>query len=380
MLKMMPMSIPPFPNFNNFNLNMNNPINFNNGVNIPNMSNLPLNISNKGPLNPLNPQLGLGSHMQNNHNVPISAMHGHNMNQSAQQSHLPMMPTHFSNPNANHNFVRKPLPAKYKTRPCNNFHGPNGCTRGDHCHFIHDLNYPGKEIPNFNFNNYTNTSEKKVMITNVNIVNNYSTPEPGETGETYNPQSQTQPQTQLNKEENENSVQDDENSSTTSEVNTKFPIKNQMMGRFNNFNNTPTTPTNQQQSVQFPNIMNPMMMLNKNFGQIPQGGSGNPIPTSYNMQSNPQNLQRPPFPMMNIRPPFNMPNMNMNNMSNLNPHFMNNNPYMMNFIRPGMNINMGNMNMQSNMNMMSSQSGQGATNANLNTQSMNGTGSTGAGQ
>jgi hypothetical protein len=203
MLNRMPMSFPAFPNFNNFNLNMNNPINF--------------NLSNKVPMNPLNPvnpinfQMGLLSLMQNTQNTsPIFGMLNQNisqlsqLSQLSQQSRLPMMPSRFSNPN----FVRKPLPAKYKTKPCNNFHGPNGCTTGDYCHFIHDLNYSGKEIPNFNFNNYTNISEKKVLITNVNIMNKFPvTPEAGETGETYIPESQ------ISKDEDESRLEDDGNSS-----------------------------------------------------------------------------------------------------------------------------------------------------------------------
>lgn len=32
---------------------------------------------------------------------------------------------------------------KYKTRPCRNYHGPAGCTRGEKCHFIHDPEYEG---------------------------------------------------------------------------------------------------------------------------------------------------------------------------------------------------------------------------------------------
>ena len=35
-------------------------------------------------------------------------------------------------------------PGNYRTVPCRNFHGPNGCTRGDFCHFIHAAVYDGK--------------------------------------------------------------------------------------------------------------------------------------------------------------------------------------------------------------------------------------------
>ena len=43
---------------------------------------------------------------------------------------------------------------KYRTKPCRNYHGSIGCTRGDNCFFIHDPNYKGCEIPNFNPRNY----------------------------------------------------------------------------------------------------------------------------------------------------------------------------------------------------------------------------------
>ena len=43
---------------------------------------------------------------------------------------------------------------KYKTKPCRNYHSTTGCTRGDNCFFIHDPNYKGTEIPNFNPRNY----------------------------------------------------------------------------------------------------------------------------------------------------------------------------------------------------------------------------------
>ena len=43
---------------------------------------------------------------------------------------------------------------KYKTKPCRNYHGATGCTRGENCFFIHDVNYKGREIPNFDIRNY----------------------------------------------------------------------------------------------------------------------------------------------------------------------------------------------------------------------------------
>ena len=55
--------------------------------------------------------------------------------------------------------------SKFRTKPCRNYHGPNGCMRGDNCHFIHDPLYPGQDIPNFNLANYRkeDEEEKKVM-------------------------------------------------------------------------------------------------------------------------------------------------------------------------------------------------------------------------
>lgn len=44
--------------------------------------------------------------------------------------------------------------SKYKTRPCKHYHSSAGCPRGDNCHFIHDPMYAGREIVNFNINNY----------------------------------------------------------------------------------------------------------------------------------------------------------------------------------------------------------------------------------
>ena len=39
------------------------------------------------------------------------------------------------------------LPKNYRTVPCKNYHGPNGCSRRDYCHFIHVPEYQGQEIP-----------------------------------------------------------------------------------------------------------------------------------------------------------------------------------------------------------------------------------------
>ena len=44
--------------------------------------------------------------------------------------------------------------AKYKTKPCRNYHSSTGCTRGVNCFFIHDPNFKGREIQNFDPRNY----------------------------------------------------------------------------------------------------------------------------------------------------------------------------------------------------------------------------------
>lgn len=43
---------------------------------------------------------------------------------------------------------------KYKTKPCRNYHSSIGCTRGENCFFIHDPNYKGVDIDNFDPKNY----------------------------------------------------------------------------------------------------------------------------------------------------------------------------------------------------------------------------------
>lgn len=40
-------------------------------------------------------------------------------------------------------------PQNYKTMPCKKFHSGEGCDRGEACHFIHDFNFQGRPIPNF---------------------------------------------------------------------------------------------------------------------------------------------------------------------------------------------------------------------------------------
>lgn len=125
---------------------MNNPINLN-SLNIPS---LPINPNNISGINPN------GVNPSNFNNIPMTPFN--------------MMPYPL--------FNKRPQNLKYKTRPCNNFHGPNGCTRGDNCHFIHDSTYAGREIPNFNCLNYNHSDkraeeleEKEKIIPEKNMMN-----------------------------------------------------------------------------------------------------------------------------------------------------------------------------------------------------------------
>ena len=75
--------------------------------------------------------------MQNNNNLNNNSHHKSNFDQrmimeSAQRMNL----------------------SKYKTKPCRNYHSSTGCTRGDNCFFIHDPNFQGTEIQNFDPRNY----------------------------------------------------------------------------------------------------------------------------------------------------------------------------------------------------------------------------------
>jgi len=50
--------------------------------------------------------------------------------------------------NSKTNQWKKELPKNYKTVPCKIYHGPAGhCGKGEFCHFIHDGDFVGREIP-----------------------------------------------------------------------------------------------------------------------------------------------------------------------------------------------------------------------------------------
>eukprot|EP00340_Litonotus_pictus_P012783 CAMPEP_0170536774 /NCGR_PEP_ID=MMETSP0209-20121228/102334_1 /TAXON_ID=665100 ORGANISM="Litonotus pictus, Strain P1" /NCGR_SAMPLE_ID=MMETSP0209 /ASSEMBLY_ACC=CAM_ASM_000301 /LENGTH=630 /DNA_ID=CAMNT_0010838175 /DNA_START=1593 /DNA_END=3485 /DNA_ORIENTATION=+ len=59
-----------------------------------------------------------------------------------------------SNQNNNDGYFGKMDMTKYKTKPCKNYHGPDGCMRDIKCYFIHDPMYKGVDIPLFNPDNY----------------------------------------------------------------------------------------------------------------------------------------------------------------------------------------------------------------------------------
>ena len=71
--------------------------------------------------------------------------------------------------------------AKYKTKPCRNYHSSTGCTRGDNCFFIHDPNFKGREIQNFDIRNYErnfplqiNNFIPQAMMTNLPFGNQFN--------------------------------------------------------------------------------------------------------------------------------------------------------------------------------------------------------------
>jgi hypothetical protein len=232
-------------------MNMNNAFNFNNGVNMPSM---PI-------INPLNNKLNSQGALVTSMNFPDKRNMG--KPQDNREQKIPL--------NMNMN--------KIFTRPCRNYHGPNGCNRGDHCHFIHDQNFQGRDIPNFNLNNYRNygQNDKRFSITNVNIVNNY-----GNSGD--------------EKEESNN------NQKKEISLDNRAYDSNIVTPTLNNTAPNLITNSNKDQS-------NYILGMNMNSNYMPQNHFANNF--------NPANkMMMPGYPMNTIRPPF-MNNMNMNNnMSN----------------------------------------------------------------
>ena len=107
-----------------------------NQINIPNINmNYPFdqNIATMNQLNNFQQQLPNNNVNQGNNNTHLKSNLDQRMIiESAQRMNL----------------------AKYKTKPCRNYHSSTGCTRGDNCFFIHDPYFKGREILNFDPRNY----------------------------------------------------------------------------------------------------------------------------------------------------------------------------------------------------------------------------------
>ena len=169
--------------------------------------------------------------------------------------------------------------AKYKTKPCRNYHSSVGCTRGDGCHFIHDPAYAGVEIPNFNLANY-----EKVTYPGI-TANTNTFPHP----------------TPMN----------NNNTTTTQTEGAKEGEENGEIANNNPNANTTTTPNTNPIPQTMANPMNRNMMMRPPM-MIPQ-----------NM------MMRPPMMMYNYRNPMmgmmSMMNMNMANAMNVNTAMNTNN-------------------------------------------------------
>jgi hypothetical protein len=129
-------------NANNFNKPIQQQPNQNISNNIPNaMPNIPLNSiqninygidPNLNVINQLNNYQQQFQNNANNMNRNKSNLDQRMILESAQRMNI----------------------SKYKTKPCRNYHSSTGCTRGDNCFFIHDPNFKGREIQNFDLRNY----------------------------------------------------------------------------------------------------------------------------------------------------------------------------------------------------------------------------------
>lgn len=77
-----------------------------------------------------------------------------NEQRKAQMAQLNQMASVSQQAMASMNQIIKP--SNFRTVPCRNFHGPNGCTRGEYCHFIHAQGFEGREIAREVFQSYRN--------------------------------------------------------------------------------------------------------------------------------------------------------------------------------------------------------------------------------
>ena len=73
-------------------------------------------------------------------------------------------------------------PQNFRTVPCRRFHSSDGCERGDNCHFIHDFQFQGRPIPNFqDWKNNNFTRQKNIQSMNeypIGIPNYFPPPGP----------------------------------------------------------------------------------------------------------------------------------------------------------------------------------------------------------
>jgi hypothetical protein len=140
--------------------NMPNMPNMSNMPNLSNMSGVMPNMSNMPNMPNISNMPGV---MQNMHtsiptNMPLINPLNNNINNS---SGMPRPMMYGGTISVNHLGEGKMNTQKYRTKPCRNYHTSTGCMRGNNCHFIHDPNYAGKDIPNFNLFNYRDDESEK---------------------------------------------------------------------------------------------------------------------------------------------------------------------------------------------------------------------------
>lgn len=162
--------------------------------------------------------------------------------------------------------------ALYKTKPCKHYHGPAGCPRGDNCHFIHDPQYAGKEIPGFNIFNTNRNINNNIINTSIeensmNVGNNLGDSNTI-TSDELNISGKNAQNNNLNLQNNNNAFK----INTNNNFNTYMP---QMQGQIGG-NNIPAS--NKPQTLPF-NSMNHL----PNFRNLmPSGNVTMPFPFPFN--------------------------------------------------------------------------------------------------
>jgi hypothetical protein len=61
--------------------------------------------------------------------------------------------------------------SNHRTVPCKNYHGSNGCIRGESCHFFHAIGYERVNPPREVFQQYRNENLRKNMLEAIQKVN-----------------------------------------------------------------------------------------------------------------------------------------------------------------------------------------------------------------